>query len=161
MASPGSDLCELDDIDRAILRAMREKPRSPVAEIARLASVARGTAHARVKRLEACGVVVGYGPDLNAPLIGYRVLAFVTVAISQGQDHDVVDHLCRIQEVLEIHSVTGPGDLFCRVVARSNEHLDEILQAMLDADGVSRTETQLVLGTRVQRGLTDLVSGQT
>ena len=150
-------MIDLDDVDRRILAILRERPRTPVAEIARLASVARGTAQARIDRLERTGVVTGYGPDLDAEAIGFGVSAFVTLEITQGQDHAVVEHLATVPEVLEVHAVTGPGDLLCRVVARSNAHLDEVIQEMLAAPGAGRTVTQLALNTRLRRAVIDLV----
>ena len=149
-------MIELDDIDRAVLRILRERPRTPIAEVARLASVARGTATARLARLEEAGVITGYGPDIDAPAIGFGVLAFVTLEIAQGHGPSVVEHLAAIPEVLEVHAVTGPGDLLCRVVARSNEHLDELLQDVLSLPGVRRSETHLALGTRFHRTAADL-----
>ena len=89
--------------------------------------------------------------------IGFGVAAFVTLEITQGQDHAVVEHLATVPEVLEVHAVTGPGDLLCRVVGRSNAHLDEVIQEMLAAPGVGRTVTQLVLNTRLRRAEVDLV----
>jgi DNA-binding Lrp family transcriptional regulator len=160
-ASRRGTLCsviELDDVDRRILSILRRRPRTPVAEIARLAGVARGTAQARIDRLERTGAVTGYGPDVDAAAVGFGVSAFVTLEITQGQDHAVVDHLATVPEVLEVHAVTGPGDLLCRVVARSNAHLDEVIQAMLLAPGAGRTVTQLALPTRLRRAEVDLVS---
>jgi DNA-binding Lrp family transcriptional regulator len=150
-------MTDLDDVDRRILAILRERPRTPVAEIARLATVARGTAQARIDRLERTGVVTGYGPDLDAEAIGFGVAAFVTLEITQGQDHAVVEHLASVPEVLEVHAVTGPGDLLCRVVARSNVHLDAVIQQMLAAPAAGRTVTQLALSTRLRRAVVDLV----
>lgn len=150
-------MIDLDDVDRRTLAILRHKPRTPVAEIARLANVARGTAQARIDRLERTGVVIGYGPDLDAEAIGFAVAAFVTLEITQGQDRAVVEHLATVPEVLEVHAVTGPGDLLCRVVARSNAHLDEVIQQMLAAPGAGRTVTQLALQTRLRRAEIDLV----
>lgn len=147
----------LDEIDISLIRLMRTRPKTPVAELARLASVARGTAHARISRLEDAGVIDGYGPDVDAAEIGYDVLAFVTLEIAQGQDAAIVAHLSHIPEVLEVHAVTGPGDLLCRVVARSNEHLHHVLQEVLAAPGITRTETHLALHTRLRRSVADLV----
>lgn len=147
----------LDDIDIELVRLLRTRPRTPVAELARLARIARGTAQARIDRLEESGVIVGYGPDVDAAAVGYAVLAFVTLEIAQGQDDAISAHLRSIPEVLEVHAVTGRGDLLCRVVARSNEHLHEVLQRVLAAPGITRTETQLSLRTHLLRSETDLV----
>jgi DNA-binding Lrp family transcriptional regulator len=147
----------LDDIDISLIRLMRTRPKTPVAELARLANVARGTAQARLTRLEDGGVIKGYGPDVSATAIGYDVLAFVTLEIAQGQDDVIAQHLAAIPQVLEVHAVTGPGDLLCRVVARSNEDLHHVLQRVLAAPGITRTETHLALHTRLRRTEADLV----
>lgn len=148
----------LDDVDIEILRLLRTRPKTPVAELARLAHVARGTAQARIDRMERAGVITGYGPDIDAPAVGYDVLAFATLEIAQGQDDAITEHLAGIPEVLEVHAVTGTGDLMCRVVARSNEHLHHVLQAMLAAPGIRRTETHLALHTRLRRTEADLLT---
>ncbi len=151
-----SKMVVLDDIDRQVLRILRDRPRVPVAQLARLASVARGTAQARIDRLEKQRVIVGYGPDVDAGAIGLGVLAFVTLEIAQGRDQAVVDHLVDIAEILEVHAITGPGDLLCRVVARSNRHLDEVLQEMVSTPGITRSSTQLALQTRFSRAVVDV-----
>ena len=151
------NMTALDDIDISLIRLMRDAPKTPVAELARLANVARGTAQARITRMERAGVIEGYGPDVSAPAVGYGVLAFVTLEISQGQDDAIAEHLTAIPEVLEVHAVTGPGDLLCRVVAKSNEDLHHVLQNVLGAPGITRTETHLALHTRLRRTEADLV----
>ena len=137
---------------------MRTRPKTPVAELAKLANVARGTAQAHINQLERAGVIDGYGPDLNAATIGYDLLAFATLRIAQGHDEAIAAHLASIPEVLEVHAVTGTGDLICKVVARSNEHLHQVLQRMLATPNILRTETYLALHTRIQRTVADLVS---
>jgi DNA-binding Lrp family transcriptional regulator len=155
------DMPDLDRLDVALLGLLRSRPRTPVAELARLARVARGTAQARLERMETSGVIRGYGPDIDAVSVGYDVLAFVTLEIAQGQDDSIAAHLESIPEVLEVHAVTGPGDLLCRIVARSNEHLHQVLQQVLAAPGIKRTETHLALHTRLRRSEADLVISST
>jgi DNA-binding Lrp family transcriptional regulator len=106
-----SNVATLDDIDITLLRLMRSRPKTPVAELARLAHVARGTAQARIARMEQTGVIVGYGPDLDAAAIEHGVLAFSTLQIAQGQGDAVVAILTAIPQVLEVYAVTGTGDL--------------------------------------------------
>ncbi len=62
-----------------------------------------------------------------------------------------------IAEVLEVHAVTGPGDLHLRIVARSNEHLHQVLQRILQLSGITRTETHLAVHTSIDRTVADLV----
>jgi DNA-binding Lrp family transcriptional regulator len=69
-----------------------------------------------------------------------------------------VAHLRTISEILEIHTVTGSGDLLIRVVARSNDHLHSVLQRIVSSPDVNRTETQLALSSTVLRTVADLVA---
>lgn len=135
----------IDGLDARLLRAVAETPRAGVMELARQLQVARGTVQARLEKLQRRGVVRGFTPDIDLRAIGYEVLAFVTLEIAQGRLADVVEHLAGIPEVLEVHATTGPGDLHARVVARSNEHLQHVIGAILTVDGISRTTTQIAM----------------
>ena len=55
--------------------------------------------------------------------------------------------LAAIPEVLEAHTITGPGDLLCRVVARTNADLQRVIDAILDVAGVVRASTVIALAT--------------
>jgi DNA-binding Lrp family transcriptional regulator len=143
---------QMDAIDRRLLGLMPELTRPSILELARRAGVARGTVQARIDRLIERGVIAGFGPRLDLQALGYTVTAFVSLEISQGKGSVLVDALRAMPEVLEVHKTTGAGDLLVRMVARTNEHLHELLEAVLSFDGVERTQTSLVLHTSVQRG---------
>jgi DNA-binding Lrp family transcriptional regulator len=135
----------IDELDARLIRALCETPRAGVMELARQLGVARGTVQARLDKLQQRGVISGFDPDLDLRAMGYDVLAFVGLEIAQGRLADVAEHLCEIPEVLEIHSVTGPADLHCRVAARTNEHLQTVIGRILEVQGIDRTATQIVL----------------
>jgi DNA-binding Lrp family transcriptional regulator len=119
-------------------------------ELARQLNVARGTVQSRLDKLQASGVVTGFGPDLDLGAIGYDVTAFVTIEVAQGRLEAITGHLARIPEVLEVHTTTGPADLHCRVVAHTNEHLAAVLDRMLDVAGILRTATQIALTEQIR-----------
>ena len=148
----------LDSLDRRLIGRLRSAPHSTVTELAEVLGCARGTVLTRLRRLEERKVVTGYGPDIDPAAAGFDVLAFTTLAISQGSHTRVVAHLRGIPEILEIHTVTGSGDLLVRIVARSNDHLHQILQRVVSSVDVSRTETQLALSSTVLRTVADLVA---
>lgn len=139
----------IDELDARLITTLAAAPRAGVMELARQLGIARGTVQARLDKLQARGVIAGFGPDLTLEALGYGVLAFVTLEIAQGHLRDVVDHLQRIPEVIEAHSTTGPGDLHCRVVARSNEHLQEVLSRVLEVAGIVRTSTHIALTEQI------------
>lgn len=148
---------EIDASDRELIGALRAGGRVSNADLARRLGMARGTVQTRLARLVEVGVITGWGPDLDARATDHSVTAFITVSIAQGAHDRVVDQLDPIREVLEVHVVTGAGDLLCRVAARSNDHLHDVIQQIVGIDGTIRSQSQLALDTPVQRTLADLV----
>lgn len=144
-------MTSLDPLDRRLLQAFVSVPRLSVLEASRRLGVARGTVQARLERLERRGVVAGWGPQLSPAAMGYAVSAFVTLEIRQGSGSDgVVEHLRGIPEVLEVHTITGPGDLLCRVVARGNADLQDVLDRVVASGDVERSSTVIALRTAVE-----------
>ena len=148
----------IDALDARLIRSMCETPRAGVMELARQLGVARGTVQARLDKLQTRGIISGFDPDLDLVAMGYEVLAFVTLEIAQGRLDDVIDHLRSIPEVLEAHATTGPGDLHCRVVARTNAHLQFVLSRVLEVPGIARTTTQIALSEQVRHRVLPLVA---
>ena len=148
----------IDALDAKLIQAMCETPRAGVMELARQLGVARGTVQARLDKLQKRGIISGFDPDLDLQAMGYEVLAFVTLEIAQGRLDDVIEHLQTIPEVLEAHATTGPGDLHCRVVARTNAHLQHVLGRVLEVPGIMRTTTQIALSEQVRHRVLPLVA---
>jgi DNA-binding Lrp family transcriptional regulator len=147
----------IDRLDAQLIAALADVPRAGVLELSRQLDVARGTVQARLDKLQARGVIRGFGPEIDPPSMGYSVLAFTTLEIAQGRIADVVAHLAAIPEVIEAHATTGPGDLHCRIVARSNDHLQEVINRMLEVQGISRTATVIALSTQISMRVLPLV----
>ena len=139
----------LDQLDLELLNLLLEEPQAGMREYARVLGVARGTVQARLGRLEREGVITGHAPAISPAGLGFTVLAFVQLYLAQGQLDNVVSRLNGLPEVLEAHTTTGEGDLLCRVAARSNLQLEEIVQTLLALPGVTRTRTEISLNQRV------------
>ncbi|HEU4425789.1 MAG TPA: Lrp/AsnC family transcriptional regulator [Pilimelia sp.] len=157
MSSPVPDR-RVDELDARIIALLSVEPRIGVLEVARRLRVARGTVQARLDKLAARGVVQGYGPQIAAAAIGFGVTAFVTLEIRQRYGHDVVAaHLADIPEVLEAHTITGSGDLLCRVVARSNADLQRVIDQVVAYDGIVRASTIIALAEQIPYRMLPLV----
>ncbi|MEV7806574.1 Lrp/AsnC family transcriptional regulator [Microbispora sp. NPDC088329] len=140
----------IDHLDARLVALLAAEPRIGVLECSRRLNVARGTVQARLDRMAAKGVITGYGPDIDPAALGFDVTAFVTLHIRQVAGHvPVADQLALIPEVLEVHTITGGGDLLCRVVARSNADLQRVIDLIVDVQGVVRTESVIALDTPV------------
>ena len=154
----------MDQLDRTLLELFAAEPRVGVLEASRRLGVARGTVQARLDRLQSSGVVSGWGPELEPAALEHPVTAFLTLEIRQGPrrggegGHDAVgQHLATIPELLEACTITGPGDLWCRVVARSNTDLQRVIDRVLAHDAIMRCSTVIALETQVRHRVLPLL----
>ncbi len=150
-ASSRSDIRRpLDDLDLRLLELFSAEPDIGVLGASRRLGVARGTTQARLDKLLARGVVRSFGPQIDPAALGYEVTAFVTVEISQGGGHEsIAGELAAIPEILEAHTITGPGDMLLRLVARTNSDLQRVIDQVLATEGIQRTASVIALDTQI------------
>jgi DNA-binding Lrp family transcriptional regulator len=147
----------IDELDARLIAELRAHPRLGLLEISRRLGVARGTVQARLRKLEGRGVVVGYGPEVDAAELGHPIQAFVMLELTQGRLAAAVEALEATPEVLEVDAVSGPQDLICRIAARDTEHLQEIVNRLLAAEGIQRSTSYIVLSRPIRPRVQPLV----
>ncbi len=147
----------IDALDARLLRLLDEAPRVGVLELSRRLGVARGTVQARLDRLVERGVIASFAPSLDPTALGYTVTAYATLEISQGRGRAVIEHLRSIPQVLEVHTITGQGDMLCRVVARSNDDLQRALNRVTEFPDIVRTSSVIALSNPVPYRVLPLV----
>src|SRR5271170_4991521 len=153
-----SGLGSIDRLDAALIELLAAEPRVGVLEASRRLRVARGTVQARLDRMQDRGVITGYGPDVDPVALGYEVTAFITLEIRQAGGHDpVAERLAQIPEMLELHTITGSGDMLCRVVARTNADLQRVIDAIVSVEGITRSSTLISLAAQVPYRVLPLV----
>ncbi|HSV37564.1 MAG TPA: Lrp/AsnC family transcriptional regulator [Nocardioidaceae bacterium] len=149
----------MDDLDATLIRLFTDEPRVGVLEASRRLGVARGTVQARLDKLTTTGVISSWGPQVAPEAIGYPVTAFLTLEIRQGRGHDVVAmYLAEIPEVLEAVTITGAGDLWARVVARSNADLQRVIDRVVSFEGIVRSSTVIALATQIPHRVLPLLA---
>jgi DNA-binding Lrp family transcriptional regulator len=142
-------LTSFDQLDARLIATLRENPRVGLLEVARQLGVARGTVQARLAKLESSGVITGHGPEIDPHALGYSVSAFVLIELAQGRLAEAVEVMEAMPEVLEADGVSGPQDLICRVVARDTEHLQELVNELLQTPAIRRCTSYIVLSRQV------------
>lgn len=140
----------MDDLDGRLIELFAHEPRIGVLEASRRLGVARGTVQARLDKLTSTRVIRGWGPELSPEALGYPVTGFLTLEILHGVGHEeVAARLAEVPEVLEAHTITGDGDLWARVVARSNSDLQRVIDLVLADPGIGRSTTVIALAEQI------------
>lgn len=138
-------MSKLDNLDLRLLLELVRDPRAQVSELSELLGVARNTAQSRIRRLLRAGTLRRNGRELDLEALGYDVVAFITIEVSHRELDAVIAGLRTLNQVLEVHEISGRGDVWCRVAATDTHNLQAALRSVLRIKGVIRTETVLAL----------------
>ncbi len=138
----------MDAIDAQIIALMRENSRRSFQDIGGRVALSAPAVKRRVDRLEAAGVVKGYTAVVDPAALGWGTHAFVALfcegRMSAGEVRGAVD---QHPEVVAAYTVAGEASAILHVRAEDTAHLEAALERIRDADGVVRTQTQVVLST--------------
>ncbi|MEG9248937.1 Lrp/AsnC family transcriptional regulator [Arthrobacter sp. Soc17.1.1.1] len=138
-------MSKLDRLDLRLLLELVRDPRAQVSELGELLGVARNTAQTRIRRLLRAGILRVGGRELDLEALGFDVVAFITIEVAHRELDGVIAGLRTLNQVLEVHEISGRGDVWCRVAATDTHHLQAALRSVLKIKGVIRTETVLAL----------------
>lgn len=137
----------MDDTDRQLIALLRDNARMSVASLAKALRVARGTVQNRMAKLEADGTVVGYTVRLRSQMEQHRIRALMTVAVEGNRTDAVIKALRGEPAVGALYSTNGRWDIVAELRADSLEAFDRVLGRIRQLEGISNTETSLLLST--------------
>ncbi|MBU8539973.1 Lrp/AsnC family transcriptional regulator [Falsiroseomonas tokyonensis] len=146
----------MDEIDRAILRALRTDGRMPNAALAAQVGLSPSACLRRLRLLESRGIIRGYTVLVDEPSPAGVVTVIVQITLERQTD----DHLRRFEdavrrcpEVRECHLMTGIADYLLRVEARDAADYERIhKEALSRMPGVSRIQSSFAIRTVIRGG---------
>jgi DNA-binding Lrp family transcriptional regulator len=150
-ASPADLSLPRDKLDRELIALLQANARESSATLARKLGVARTTVVARLARLQADAVIVGYTVRLGSEVMERGVQAFVGITVQPRAGRDVVQRLSRLPELRQLASVSGEFDYMALLRADSPARLDALLDEIGEIEGVLKTNTSVLLALRVDR----------
>jgi len=135
---------KLDDVDKGIISALQADGRRPYSRIAADLDVSESVVRYRAQRLEQAGVlqVVGIADPLR---IGFDRMALIGVKVRPGALDDVCTAITALPETSYVAAIAGSYDVIVEVVCRDTGHFTELLKRLHVVDGVTSTESFLVL----------------
>jgi Lrp/AsnC family leucine-responsive transcriptional regulator len=142
----------IDDTDARILELLQRDGRESYAEVGQAVGMSGPSAHERVKKLEARGVIRGYSALVDPTLLGYGVLAFIFIKQVPGTiANDLTGNFVEIDEIEECHHIAGEADYLMKVRATDTRHLERVLHEIQVVPHVLTTETQVVFSSAFER----------
>jgi Lrp/AsnC family leucine-responsive transcriptional regulator len=136
----------LDDTDWRILGELQTNARITFTELGRRVALTPPAVAERVRRLEESGVITAFRSELDPASVGYPITAFVRWT-ALGPDCAYLGEVAKeFEEIVECHRITGETSYILKVVARSVQHLEQLINRLLPHGS---TITSLVLSSPV------------
>lgn len=115
----------LDSYDLAILEVLEAQGRISATELAARIGLSKSPTQARMKRLEAAGVIRSYGARLDRVRLGQAHVAFVEVRLSDTREAALQAFNRAVQAVAEIEE--------CHMIASRFDYLLKVRTADIQA----------------------------
>lgn len=142
---------QLDEIDQALLAALRDNARESTADLARRVGRSRTTVQGRLERLERRGVIQGYALRLAEDFEAGAVRAHVLIKVAPRESRAVESAARALPQVRELHSVSGEYDMIAIALAANVAELDAAIDRIGLMPGVERTNSAIILATKFRR----------
>jgi Lrp/AsnC family leucine-responsive transcriptional regulator len=147
---------DLDDIDRAILRALVADATLGAGELGRRLGLSQPAAWRRVRRLEEAGIIVGRRVEVDRAALGFGVTVFLGVKLATRGRVSLEDFeraVTAIPEVQVVQHVLGLFDYRLRVVARDIADFERVLRRrIMTLPGVGQVEANVLLSEERRPG---------
>lgn len=138
----------LDNTSLEILKILQEKARIPNIEVSRQVGLAPSAVLERIRKMEKQGIIDGYEVRLNPQQFSHSQVAFIYVTTSGGKSEAVGKKLAKMQDIQEVHFVSGRDCYLVKARISDTESLGRLLQnTIAKIDGVVATATETVLFT--------------
>jgi Lrp/AsnC family leucine-responsive transcriptional regulator len=145
----------VDAIDRQIVEALGANARISLKDLAARVKLSSPSVSERLRRLEERGVIRGFTVDLDPRALGYEMQAIVRIRALPGKLHLVQEQLRQIEEIVECDKVTGEDCFVARLLVRTIEQLDQVLDRIADK---AETNTALIKSHTIPRRLPPLAA---
>lgn len=131
---------EMDPHDSRILAELQADARITMAELGRRVHLSQPAVTERVRKLEAAGVIQGYGARVDYARLGYGIRAIIRVG--RAEYTRVVQLIESTPEVVNAYNVTGDDSWILEIAVIDVSHLDAVVTSFCL---LAQTSTCIVL----------------
>lgn len=142
-------MIDLDDTDRAMIRAVAADATINAGALGRQLGLSQPAAWRRLKRLRDAGVFRGHRLDMDAQALGFTVTVFLGVKLATKGRVSLEDFeraVTAIPEVQTVEHVLGAYDYRLRVIARDITDFERVLRRrIMTLPGVGNIDANVLL----------------
>ena len=145
-------LGQTSDRDVELIRLLQANARESISNLARMLGVSRTAVQERLNRLKRIGVIEGFTVKLNPDWNRNQITTFIELVVDPKYTKQIMATLERIPSIRALWSVSGRFDFLAEATAPTTEDINNLLDDVGNIEGVIRTESAVVLSTKIERG---------
>lgn len=138
----------MDETDTRLISALRHDARASLSDLSLRLGLSRTTVRARMEKLQGRGEIVGFSVVLREDTLRDPVRGLMMIAIEGRGTEKIIRHLQGMSAVRAVHSTNGRWDVIAEIGTDTLESFDAVLFAIRRLEGVTSSETSLLLSTR-------------
>ncbi len=118
----------MDHIDRQLLALLQKNARTPLKVLAEQVFLSAPAVSARIEKLEAQGILIGYQAKTDPQRLGYALTAIISIEPDSQKQEELIAWLDACCNVTECWLITGPCSVMARAVFADTRGLELFLQ---------------------------------
>lgn len=122
---------QIDSIDVQILQLLNKNARLQWKEIGKKIHMTGQAVGNRVKRMEDNGIILAYSIVIDELKMGHSFTAFVIFFMNANTHDDLLKFIATRNEISEAHRVSGDACYLLKIMVRSQEALNHLLNDLL------------------------------
>lgn len=138
----------MDELDGRLIAALKDDGRASLSDLAALLGVTRSTIRVRLDRLVQGGEIAGFTVLTRSDVRPDAVRGLMMLEIAGRGAEKTMNRLRAMPDIKAVHSTNGTWDLIAEIGSDTLEQFDQVLFAIRRLEGVTRSETSLLLSTR-------------
>lgn len=138
----------MNKTDERLIAALRDNARASLSDLALTLNLSRTTVRSRIERLQQSGQILGFTVVMKEDTLRDPVRGLMMIGIEGRGTERVIRQLRGLAAVRAVHSTNGRWDVIVELGTETLEQLDVALGTIRRFDGVSTSETSLLLATR-------------
>ena len=139
----------MKDLDNQIIALLKRNARMLVTQMARELGVSRVTIDAHIKKMETSGVISGYTVKLGTEDFRHKVSGWILISVQANKEEHAIEKMIGTPEITRLHTTNGKWDLAAEIQVPTLEHFDAVISKLRQIDGITETDTSLLLSSRI------------
>ena len=138
----------VDETDKSLISLLRHDGRLSLSDLALRLDLTRATVRTRLAKLQERGDILGFSVVTKEDVLRDPVRGLMMIAIEGRGTDRIIRQLNGMPEMRQVYSTNGRWDVIVEIGTATLEDFDQVLTRVRKLDGVSASETSLLLSTR-------------